>query len=135
MGGFFGDLLGVFGTVAQVAVSGSPLLGIGLAIKHAEKIPILKQTVGRITKKIPNGLIPAILPLLGGAAAPVLGIEAIGDVAANTVGALLGLGSTGVHQIAKIGIRTVVEKLAGSEPSPRAQLVQNAIGPGSRVSI
>lgn len=104
-----GDILGgLFDLVRQAA----PLLALGAGIKHAEKVPIVKAVLGPITKRLPNGTIPFIN----------LGLDLVlGGGGVGAAGAAL------IHQGAKV----LTRRLFGR----RAQRLQDAIGPGSRLSI
>jgi hypothetical protein len=106
----FSDILGGLWTVAKAA---APILAIGGGIKHAAAVPILKQTIGRVTKLIPNDAIPII-----GIASDIL-LGGSGEAGAAAVG---------VHQIAKTALRLFAERAL-------SERVKNAVGPGSRLSI
>jgi hypothetical protein len=110
----FGDIGGsLFGAFKAVA----PALGAGLVVKHA----------GKITDWIPNDAIP-LIQIVGGAA---VGALSTGDPAQGAaMGVAAGSGAVGLHQFAKTVIRSVTERVF---PTPGK--VQNAIGPGERISI
>ena len=112
MMGFFADLAGYAGQVADIAVQAAQLLALGAGIKHIDKVPLIKTVLGPVTKRIPNDLIPFVN----------LGLDlALGGGGLGAAGAGL------LHQGAKILSR----RLFGD----RAQAVQEAVGPGSRLSI
>ena len=112
---FLGSLAGgALDIIRQVAIP----LAIGAGVKHLGSVPLLGKVVGVVTNRIPNNAIP----LINLAASAV--IPGFGPVAA--------LSASGLHQIVKIGARSVIEKFTKSSAVER---VETAIGPGTRLSI
>lgn len=109
----FGSIVGGLWGAVQLA---APLLGVGAGIKHVEHIPLLKQTLGHITKRIPNDTIPVF-------AAAV-------DVVTGGTG-LGGLAAVGVHQAAKVGLRALFGLFGGRA----VDAVKKHVGPGDALSI
>ena len=115
MFGFFEALAGgALGILKGMVIP----LAIGAGVKHIESLPILGKIAGVVTKRIPNSAIPFIN--LGLSAV----IPGLGPVAA--------LSASGLHQMVKIGVRAVAEKVTSGEWSER---IAAAIGPGNRLSL
>ena len=112
---FFGDLSGLIPALIATAKAAGPALAVGALLKHGDKV----KGLGRLTRLVPNGLIPLVLPVVA------TGIT--GDAA---TGLAAGMGATWSQQILKMGVRFLAEKMA-----PDGSSLQTAIGPGSRLSI
>lgn len=94
----FSELLSGLGLgVLEVVKTSAPLLVTGALMKHG----------GRLSRRIPNDLIPVANGVIG----VVAGVATTGDAKVGAqMGILAATGATGMHQLLKITTRSLLEK-------------------------
>ena len=117
----FGDILGALGgQFAQIVIMSAPGLLTGLLVKHGR----------RLTAWIPNAAIPVLTLVAGTGAGILAGADA---TTAAALGVKTMIGAVGIHQVTKLAVKGLVDRV--TKPEGKIGSILRGIGPGADVSL